>query len=990
MVSEARIQIMKKTTKKTFLSKATINVRGGIVFAMQLTVLSGIFLVSYQGSTSSVQVIAPLFQENSPANNGLEKLTAVLSSRLAEVRQALTPSEEETDFYIIAGLSTEDNMASQLIKKMKWSLPVEKEALFIKKTTYKDKPALILCGSDEVGLMYAALDVAKRISWSNKGTDIFEYVKDASETPDVKERAVSIGTFNRNYFEHRLYDSLYWEKYFDMMAENRLNQFLLIFGYKNNQYKEPNFTAPVYPNFFDIDEFPQVKMSNMTMQKQDKNTKALKKMIAIAHARGIEFGVGLWDQIDRDPGYREMVKADSIIPADLPANIIWGLTQENLIPYTKIAMRRFFQTFPEIDLVQFRMHWESGITGEVASAFWKETFNIIKEEIPNSKIEARAKDVPDATLYDGVDTGMDFRVATKHWMEQMGLPYHPTHINRDNQFDRRHGYADMLRYPKKYGFKWRLWSGGTTRLFLWGDPDWVKSFAQGSHLYDAEGFEFNEPLYFKMNGSKHDAQVTELLNPDSKYYDYEFERYWYYYQLMGRIGYNPNTPTDLWEMEFSNRFGEEAGALLMDGLHQASQVLPRIVTASYLYPRFMSPQGWAELQRMESLKHFAKHSKPSDIQQFTSPKEEAEQTLDGEFTVKRNSTQVSVWFSETSKSILSKVDRAEQAIGENPTKEFISTVADLKMLAYLAAYHANRLKAAVQYNFYTSTGDLVSYDRAIEYETQAVAAYGKMVAAAGNIYNKQLDFGSNRKLFPGHWDNEHQQLANELESLKGERKVIQDSSTKTPMMTHVPVLKSSPEKPLKILATIFSKSNIKFARVMYAVNGGDFRPVQLSISEGIGSAEIPALGIEGTLQYYFIIEYENSRKAYLPKTGATSPYTVIVSNDQEVPNVEMNKISAAALNEKLMVSAKVTDESGVEQVTLRYRRVTQFEDYQSARMTFNEVSGKYEADIPAEFFTENYDVMYLIEAMDTKGNGRMYPDLADETPPYVMVHLNRD
>jgi hypothetical protein len=33
--------------------------------------------------------------------------------------------------------------------------------------------------------------------------------------------------------------------------------------------------------------------------------------------------------------------------------------------------------------------------------------------------------------------------------------------------------------------------------------------------------------------------------------------------------------------------------------------------------------------------------------------------------------------------------------------------------------------------------------------------------------------------------------------------------------------------------------------------------------------------------------------------------------------------------------------------------------------------------------------MYLIEVMDNKGNGRIYPDLNKETP-YVIVTLNRN
>ncbi len=65
---------------------------------------------------------------------------------------------------------------------------------------------------------------------------------------------------------------------------------------------------------------------------------------------------------------------------------------------------------------------------------------------------------------DAVAQGIPFRIATKYWMEQLGLPFHPLHINPQNQRDRRHGYADLLVYPKRYEVHWRVWSGGTARF----------------------------------------------------------------------------------------------------------------------------------------------------------------------------------------------------------------------------------------------------------------------------------------------------------------------------------------------------------------------------------------------------------------------------------------------------------------------------------------------------------------------------------------------
>ena len=855
-----------------------------------------------------VSLITTIPEEHKPVWHGLGKLEEALEAKGLQVSLNENNGAHTGDFYILAGLSSEQSMVTEMISGLGQPLPKAKEGLLVRKTTFRDKPALLLCGADDVGLMYATLDVAHRISWSNDRQDPFHYVYNVTEEADVQERSVSAGTFQRRYFEERLHDTAYWKAYFDMMAESRLNQFLLIFGYKNNQYREPNFTAPAYPNFFNLEAFPLIHIPGYSAENQQRNCESLARVIELAHERGIEFGVGLWDQIERDKRYLAMVSDKGEPPDNLPGNIIWGLTENNLIPYSKAAIRKFFNMFPEIDLVQFRMHWEAGITGDVALRFWKEIFGILKEECPHIKVEARAKDVPDETLYDGVATGMDFRVATKHWMEQMGMPFHPTHINRDNQHDRRHGYADLLRYPKQYGFKWRVWNGGTTRALLWGDPHWAQLFAEGSHLYNGIGYEFNEPLYFKMNGSKHDDAVTPLLNPDFHYYTYEFERYWHFYQLLGRIGYNPETPSDTWVKEFQIRHGEETGIHLMQGLHLASKVLPRIVSASYLYPRFSSPQGWPELQRMESLEHFAEKSRPSDIQQFASPMEEAKLILSGATTPRRLPTQTSEWFNETAQRILGWVDQAQQTAGENPGKETISTITDLKILAYLAMYHSGRLKAAVHYNLYDLTGDLASFDEAITWETKAVDSYGQLVKAAGDVYNSWLDFGSNRALFPGHWQDEHEILQKELEDISAKR-----TTAKEP----------------------------------------ELNPDQLDR----------------------IREYR--KRLQLPD-----------SYDKEPPLAELDHVLTAQTGSTLQITARVWDHSGIESVVLRYRRVSQFEDYQSAPMVYNNESDRYLAKIPASYTDGKYDVMYFIEVTDTKGNGRMYPDMEVETP-YVIVSLDR-
>ena len=127
----------------------------------------------------------------------------------------------------------------------------------------------------------------------------------------------------------------------------------------------------------------------------------------------------------------------------------------------------------------------------------------------------------------------------------------------------------------------------------------------------------------------------------------------------------------------------------------------------------------------------------------------------------------------------------------------------------------------------------------------------------------------------------------------------------------------------------------------------------------------------------------------LPAGGANAPYLVIVSNDRQPPAAELERITTAKPGSDVQVTARVNDPSGVQSVVLRYRRVSQFEDYQSAPMTYDAATDRYAARIPAGFIDDQYDLMYSIEAMDTRGNGRMYPDMEVETP-HVIVQLDRE
>ena len=349
----------------------------------------------------------------------------------------------------------------------------------------------------------------------------------------------------------------------------------------------------------------------------------LNRLIQMSHDRGLTFQVGIWDHIYRGgvqgggvPGANEMTLRPT-------PGLVWGLSGQNLVAYTKAALAEFVRQVPSLDGIQFRMHDESGLKKNEQEGFWQDVFAMMKDKAPHLRLDLRAKELPDSVIETALDEGIDFRITTKYWMEQMGLPFHPTHVNPQDQHNRRHGYADLLRYPQRYQMVWRLWNGGTSRVLLWGDPEYARRFAESTHLYDGDGFEVNEPLATKMEAQPHDMRPFDLLKPQYRYYDYEFERYWHFFQAYGRMGYEPGTPAEVWQREFERRFGTEAAPYVEKGLHQASWVLPRIVASCYPYSYFPMTRGWAEKQRLGDLPTYAK-AEGSDTEQFVSFDEERE------------------------------------------------------------------------------------------------------------------------------------------------------------------------------------------------------------------------------------------------------------------------------------------------------------------------------------------------------------------------------
>jgi hypothetical protein len=847
---------------------------------------------SFSCSAAIARIVSIITDPNLglPARHGLEKFEEAVQARDWEIDHAASAASARGERLVFAGrrgMTDADSLGTELPQ---W--PAAAEALAVKNFTLRGKPALLFAGADDRGLMYALLDAAERIASVPDAAEPFSLIHDITEQPAVRGRSLSVYVMNRAHWESRFYDERYWTRYLDLLAASRFNRFLIIFGYENG-----GFLAPPYPYFFDTPGFPGVHMVGLTREQQARNLAALNRLIELAHARGVAVSLGIWDHIYRagvQTGGAEWV--GDYLGRPIP-NSVEGVTTENLNAYTLASLRELVARVPAMDGLQFRVHEESGLTREEMEGFWREVFTHMQKTRPGLFIELRGKGTPDAVIDTAVALGMNFRVETKYWMEQMGLPFHPTHVNPPDQRNRRHGYADFLRYPQRYHMTWRLWNGGTSRILLWGDPDYVRRYSATTELYDSPNWDVQEPLATKMEAQRPDLPTFDLMPAKYRYYDYEFERYWHFFQVWGRAGYNPATPTDTWQREFQRHFGDGAAPHVEAALHRASQVLPMIVAAVYPYSLFPTTRGWAERQSLgAALADYAKNE-GTDTELFESFATAAERMASNRATAKRTPAATSRWFDAAADDVLAEVRAAEATIGAKRGNEFDSTITDLKILAQLARFHARRSLAAVHYNLFLRGHNKAELIAATQGEKDAVAAWRELVAIAGDHYAPDLAMGARNYDLCGNWSDELVKLEADLANLNAQCAKAEETAA---------------------------------AQVWNPATEGKFPP----------------------------------------------------------PVVEHDRIVAAPVGQPLRIVVRSTDPTGVQSLRLRYRHVTQFEDYATLDMQPTGRPDEYAATIPGEFLESKWDVMYFIEAINRAGTGTMWPDFTRE-PPCVFVKLQR-
>ena len=817
------------------------------------------------------------------------------------------------DLCIVAAGSA-SSVASQLLKIAGTEIPPVPEALGLIPVTTDDKEVLLACGHDVRGLVYALLELADRVQYSNEPFDSLNIRK-----PVVEQPANIIRSLNRIFvsdIEDKpwYYDREMWNRYLTMATAQRFNRFSLGLGigYDFLQNVTDGYFLFAYPFFLSVPGY-DVRVPQLPDAERDKNLAMLKFISEQSVARGIQFQLGIWMH-----GYEW-------INSPHPNYTIEGLTPETHGPYCRDAIRQLLRACPAISGVTFRTHGESGVN-EGSYIFWKTVFDGVATCGRKVEIDLHAKGLNQTLIDLGVATGSPVNVSPKYWAEHLGMPYHQADIREfdipkpDQKVEGlmslsagsrsfiRYGYGDLFKEDRHHGVLQRIWPG-TQRLLLWGDPETSAAHSRAFSFCGSVGVELMEPLSFKgRRGSGIAGDRCGYLDSSLKP-RWDWEKYLYSLRVFGRLAYNPNTGPDVWRRYLNTQFDAGAEAVEL-ALANASRILPIVLTAHgvsaannlywpemYTNLSIVDPNNKNPFFDTPSPKVFGNVS-PMDPQLFLRINDFAEELLKGERSGKYSPVEYAQWIEDFADAAARNLALAETKSKRRQQSEFRRMAADVAIAAGLGRFFGAKFRSGVLYAIFERSGDRTALESALEKYQQARSFWVELANVARSVYQPDVTVGE-LDVIRGHWLDRLPAIDADIDLMKRKLEETQNSAAARPesvrsaikeatgrpkrdsaVCHHIPPSHLTAGEPLELELSI--KREIMSARLYYRhVNHAErYQTTTMQPTGKSFRATIPADYTNSLypLQYYFELK-EKPDKAWLypgfSENLTNQPYFVV-------------------------------------------------------------------------------------------------------------------
>lgn len=678
-----------------------------------------------------VELFAPV--GSGPIAFGVGDLERALAERGLEVVRRDFQDEPSSALVFVVGTHDDGTVAGGEVRLGELSLPRGPEAFAVHKLRaglFNGRRYIVAVGSDPVGAMYGALELAEQLSLSDKAS-VWASVSETEQSPRIAFRAPNPFLRSQAFIDPDswYFDEDYWRTYIETLARSRHNwvDFHACFDIETTWF--PN----VYPYLVESKTFPEVGVSP---EEKQRNLEVFNHVIDLAHSHGLKVALMCYQASWRIPG-----PDGDIVPP-------YEETAENVATYTAEVVAETIRRCPGLDMIGFRI----GESGR-AEDFYRDAYiRGIKEAGRPIWLYTRSWGAsrPEVMKIFDAYPGECF-VEIKYNGEHLGAPY----IIAGGRTVGWHSYfyQEYLNYPRNYRVIWQIRANGTHRIFKWGDPDFVRRTVLAGDFCGAWGF-CTEPYdaYYPSDDYFHAPDA------DHDYFTWVHERDWYWYQLWGRLSYNPSLGNDLFVKQFVRRFGP-AGGHVYQMVKEMSQVVPLIYRVHCLSAdhRGMAP----ELETGRDVKRFI-DQEPFDVTTMCSVREFARALVAGEPDGRMTPLEVASLLEQHGAAALAWGRRASAWLEGNP--EFECLRQDAVALDALGRYYASKIRAATLLALAYETGDTSLLAGVKEHLVRAHAAWDDL-ALVTEAHYREIPDPLRMHTMNYHWKKERERLEEDDKAL---------------------------------------------------------------------------------------------------------------------------------------------------------------------------------------------------------------------------------
>ena len=412
-------------------------------------------------------------------------------------------------------------------------------------------------GGDARGLIYGALALREQLL---DGIPL-DAIAATSARPALAFRGIKFNTpwdsyrpssaLDQHY--HTVRDLKFWERFLDMMVENRFNAISL--------WSLHPFTYMIRPK-----NFPEA--SKWTPAQFGEWRHLYQEIFRMAKERGLDTYVVFWSIFVSE----EFSRAHGVAKENFyPHYYGNGDTSDITKRYLRESVTQMLEEYPELDGIGVS-HGEGmgGMTPLQRQQFVDEVY------IAGALAAKRATPVKlihrvpfSSGLSSGPGVSTDVERITRTAMEKLGdefagpiwveMKFNWSHGHSTPKLIKVHGgklgttYFDPL--PSNYRIVWQVRNEDFFAL-RWGVPDFIRAHIarNGREAYVGGYFVGSETYIPALD------YFTAVDRPVD--WKYAFERQWLFYELWGRLLYDPATPDAVFEADFRRRYGARAQPLL--------------------------------------------------------------------------------------------------------------------------------------------------------------------------------------------------------------------------------------------------------------------------------------------------------------------------------------------------------------------------------------------------------------------------------------------